>query len=395
MTKRGVCTVITFALLLLVAMMTGYSEIYYFALVCGLVLLYSAASVLIGVIGINVSHSMNNYAVPWKGTTTFKMTWESAPILPVLLRVTVRMPLGGERQTGDYLAFRGNGGMMLPFSCPHRGRWMVGVVSTRCEDVFRLFSFKLRVKNRPAEPLYLTVYPLLVDLFGNILPPVDSDKDDSPMSINDSGDTFSDTRLYHSGDPLKRIHWKQSARTRELYTRQYESPASKMVMIVLDNISIFGELPVSSYGYADLITSAAASLLNSYLNAGHCVRLTMPGTGETEDVYFPGELTAAYTKLASVQFPAAGMPRAADIMTNIIPNGHLDEDVSIIYVFTHYPEPPLVESLSALCTRDRKVALSYPYPNNLVMPSSTVDGLRLIPIARPRDISDRLGGEML
>jgi len=96
-----------------------------------------------------------------------------------------------------------------------------------------------------------------------------------------------------------------------------------------------------------------------------------------------------------VPFPAAGLPRTADIMKNIVPEGRLDESISILYVFTRYPEPTLVESLSTLCDSEHRVALSYPYPDHLSMPSSTVDGLRLIPLSRPRDISERLGGEIL
>lgn len=43
-----------------------------------------------------------------------------------------------------------------------------------------------------------------------------------------------DTRLYRSGDALKRIHWKLSTRRRELIVRKFETPAPPDTLILLD-----------------------------------------------------------------------------------------------------------------------------------------------------------------
>ena len=51
----------------------------------------------------------------------------------------------------------------------------------------------------------------------------------------DAGDSFSAPRSYQPGDPLKRIHWKLSVKTRELYTRQYEIAVERHVLLILDN----------------------------------------------------------------------------------------------------------------------------------------------------------------
>ena len=43
-----------------------------------------------------------------------------------------------------------------------------------------------------------------------------------------------DFRAYQQGDPLKRIHWKMSARKRELIVKQFEEPALPDALVMLD-----------------------------------------------------------------------------------------------------------------------------------------------------------------
>ena len=43
-----------------------------------------------------------------------------------------------------------------------------------------------------------------------------------------------DTRAYRAGDPLKRVHWKLTARRRELIVRKFETPAPPDTLILLD-----------------------------------------------------------------------------------------------------------------------------------------------------------------
>ena len=43
-----------------------------------------------------------------------------------------------------------------------------------------------------------------------------------------------DFRAYQQGDPLKRIHWKMSARKRELFVKQFEEPALPDALVMLD-----------------------------------------------------------------------------------------------------------------------------------------------------------------
>ena len=48
------------------------------------------------------------------------------------------------------------------------------------------------------------------------------------------GENFDDTRTFRDGDPLRRIHWKQSAKTGKLFTRLFEKPREPKTIILID-----------------------------------------------------------------------------------------------------------------------------------------------------------------
>lgn len=79
------------------------------------------------------------------------------------------------------------------------------------------------------------MYPRLYELEAEIPSlPTSADYSENLPVTADHGDSFAGTRLYRDGDSLKRIHWIQSVRTRELYTRQYEISTEQYALLVLD-----------------------------------------------------------------------------------------------------------------------------------------------------------------
>jgi uncharacterized protein (DUF58 family) len=77
-------------------------------------------------------------------------------------------------------------------------------------------------------------------------------------------------REYRSGDPLRRIHWKTSARRGELVVREFEPPGLKVLALLLD-------AEPATQAAADQLARLAASEAWDCLRAGGRVHLWAPG----------------------------------------------------------------------------------------------------------------------
>ncbi len=77
-------------------------------------------------------------------------------------------------------------------------------------------------------------------------------------------------REYRSGDPLRRIHWRTSARRGELVVREFEPPGQRILALLLDR-------DPASPESADQIARLAASEAWDCLRAGGRVMIWAPG----------------------------------------------------------------------------------------------------------------------
>lgn len=161
--------------------------------------------------------------------------------LPAVVRLWVKLPVPSALPSEGQFHFALMPGgkrpdLSLRVYCPHRGVWSVRVDKVRVHDIFGLFSFPLLGKQAlNNRELALTVYPQLYELTGEPLSPAILAEDSTAKAVvTDHGDSFSGTRQYRDGDSLKRIHWKQSIRTQELYTRQYEMSTEQYNLLVMD-----------------------------------------------------------------------------------------------------------------------------------------------------------------
>ena len=126
-----------------------------------------------------------------------------------------------------YERFPARAQISLP--APHVGVVDVGIESWVFSDIFGLFEIRVRGGETAqclALPRDFEVEALhfLSSDDGRALPNRTSEDLSSP----------DDTRAYRAGDPLKRVHWKLSARRRELTVRRYETPAPPDTLILMD-----------------------------------------------------------------------------------------------------------------------------------------------------------------
>lgn len=156
----------------------------------------------------------------------------------------------------------------LPFFCPLRGNHILGVTTLEISDLFGLLPLKFPLnKMSYYHEQVVTVYPKVYEL--------DRKKDydankraENSLHMNLSADgSLAGTRKYLPGDALKRIHWKASARKRELLTREYEIPEEETCLVLLDT----GKRELDQKNREkreDLMCSVTATLLSELLSEG-------------------------------------------------------------------------------------------------------------------------------
>jgi uncharacterized protein (DUF58 family) len=158
----------------------------------------------------------------------------------------------------------------FPIKCTQRGAFVFGPTRLQSGDLFGFFRRDMEVEKLD----YLLVYPRLVPLEKLGIP---------------SQQLFGDIRLrhhlfqdpvltagvreYRSGDALKRIHWKSTARLNRLQTKIYEPTTTIDISIFLDVRTLKAPLWGSIYQLQELGIITAASISQHALEAGFRVGL--------------------------------------------------------------------------------------------------------------------------
>ncbi len=158
----------------------------------------------------------------------------------------------------------------FPMRCQKRGLFIFGPTFIRSGDLFGFFRKSMQIE----ELDYLLVYPRLVPLEKLGIPSQQFFGD-----IRLKRHLFQDpvltagVRDYQSGDSLKRIHWKSTARLGKLQTKLYEPTTTVDVSIFLDVRTLRAPLQGSVQQLQELGIIAAASIAQAALKGGFRVGL--------------------------------------------------------------------------------------------------------------------------
>lgn len=138
---------------------------------------------------------------------------------------------GRARFTLDSLSSRESRTVAYRLPALGRGRYRVGPLRIRLADPFRMLDLS-RAFTTTAE---FVVTPVIDDL-----PPAEPPRSDDvggsagSHSVGAHGADDASTREYRTGDDLRKIHWRSSARTGNLMVRQEERPWRAVSTVVLD-----------------------------------------------------------------------------------------------------------------------------------------------------------------
>ncbi len=189
-------------------------------------------------VSFKISHAINKRTV-LKGE---KVNYELALVNPtVLLFAPLKV-----YYTGSDLLFRqsnlhkNNTILMYPFSreqfekeiqCDYRGSYYVGVERVEVQGFFRFFYFDYT----GMETLKILVHPNIHELKAVNFHHALSESTESIVSFDKFDKSiFSELRTYQPGDPLNKIHWKLSARSNELITKEYEGNVNNKTKIFVN-----------------------------------------------------------------------------------------------------------------------------------------------------------------
>lgn len=215
-----------------------------------------------------------------------------------------------------------------------RGHLTVGPLDLSFEDPFGL----TRSVVRASRAITLTVHAELIELdalqaLAGRDPTADQHK---RRTLASGGDEFFALRPYVSGDELRRVHWRASARTGDLVVKQEERPRTGRVTVLLDRQVL--TYPDDSFERA---VSAALSCLHAAWRSDDALRFATSGASRFADIRSRSELDAIDEQLALIS-PTDN----ASLITSIDELGRVGHGGTLVVV-TGRPSHDLGRSLDA------------------------------------------------
>lgn len=181
----------------------------------------------------------------------------------------------------------------------YRGDFKLGVSTIEVQDFLGIFKFTLKNKN----PLYITVYPQIIDIDEFYLSSgYLSDNVSSIGGGQEDISTIEEINKYNYGDSLRKIHWKLTAKTNELMIREYEKIGSRSAILILDLQSNNFELEKNAAIEDKLLETTIAILRYCIYNDAE-VKLIYDSKGINAINYSNSlDFQKAYEVLAKVEF---------------------------------------------------------------------------------------------
>ena len=242
MSLRGLFALVLEAFLLIMALGTDIREFLIAAVCLGGLLVFSFVSVLWAVVFLRFTATTPQVPHIRENSVTVTLNVKGLQILPVLCKIKIQPPYNEKTEKTIPLynafvlsVFKLNRKYDFTLELLHTGHWNLGIKFLRVCDVFGFFVSPLIFTSRKRFSEEISVMPQshIIESFSKSFNAEKVYEGTSRQSY-ETGETFDDSRLYRDGDPLRRIHWKQSAKTGKLFTRLFEKPREPKTVILLD-----------------------------------------------------------------------------------------------------------------------------------------------------------------
>lgn len=228
MTGRGRALLLIAAAALYSGLSLGGRIFYLAAVFACLALLFSLACVLTARYGLRFSCQVSPARVS-RGETA-QLTLRASCALPLLISpLEITIGTADSPESRLLPLRRGAGEISLSLTARHTGALTAGLQEAACTDILGLF--RLPVKQRAGAELLVLPRAFETD---PLRMSAGEEGRALPNRLNEDLSSPEDTRAYRPGDPLKRMHWKLTARRRELIVRRFETPAPPDTLVLLD-----------------------------------------------------------------------------------------------------------------------------------------------------------------
>ncbi len=281
MTLRGLCVTVLEALLLIMALGTEIREFFVVALCVGGVLLYSLVSLLLASLTLRAESRLDTKTALRGGEVNYTLRLRGIALLPVTGYLSVKSTEIYNKELRRYKhsfvmlpSFKASHDFNFEMPCLHMGLWEVGIRKLRFEDVFGLFSLPLMRTGRYDYRINLAVMPKVHRLEKEVENTSSGDYGSTSIMDAEEGELLGDSRVYREGDSLKRINWKMSARTKTLYSRQYEMPQKPKIVIVADCAVLGADVNNT----ADITGEATVSIAKYFIEQNNIVDVILART---------------------------------------------------------------------------------------------------------------------
>jgi uncharacterized protein (DUF58 family) len=309
------------ALLLVCGLYSG-ERIYFAGLfVLTFILLISAVSVLYTGISFKYLQSLTPREGVKGDTLEYKLEIHNDMVLPMpyitLYYDDIESLLaGGQASATLSLMPRTHGECAQSIFCRYRGRWPVGVKKVEIRDFFNLLSVRLdATKFLSHKTISLLVRPRVLHLDRL---PMRRKNDEGPMETaprsSDEAAMLSDIRKYRAGDQLKKIHWKLTARQREVMVKNYEETSLPDLLLYMDVRG--ADLPLlERLNLEDTLVECATAVVHYLLRRHLPTSLIFYSAKRTQiRGSRPDHFQAFYSLLSEMPFD--GRFPAEDVLTN-------------------------------------------------------------------------------
>ena len=202
----------------------------------------------------------------------------------------------------------------INFTIKYRGVYQLGLENLEVLDFLGLFRIRRKINTK----FEITAYPRITDLEHMQLAMHLLSKAPANLTIaqEDYAD-YADVRPYEPSDPIKKIHWKLTAKRGEWMVKNYQSSVLNSMAILLDSNK--SKLSYeSSVKLEDIVMEHAVAVLR------YCLRHQMPvdllfGRSIRETGQHIGDFDAIYNVMANLSF------EDEDFSVNDALSGYLNE----------------------------------------------------------------------
>lgn len=270
----GIC----FGFFLICALSMGNRTYLLISMVIAISWMFAYFSVRMAEKSVKVSNALSGVKVNRGDVVSMEISVSHKSLLPIApvalrMRATSNTPAGTIHLT--QLGKRRQR-VVHKFAADHVGAMFPGVESYIVSDVFGFFKHE---HNPDLSGQELLVLPVPFDVEPLTFAAGDMGTEAMKRAMEDPSSP-SDFRSYQQGDPLKRIHWKMSARKREIIVKQFEEPTLPDALVLLDTSK-----PYLSPGVAaerapflqDALLETAASVVACQIRQDNPVRMPLVG----------------------------------------------------------------------------------------------------------------------